>query len=67
LASLEASSNSLVILWANRLSVEPVLRFVRLPSGSVKHAIQNGLFGNRLNEAMSHNNSYNIHPCQWCS
>ena len=59
LASSAASSNWAAIRRAWRLSVVPVLRFVRRPSGSVKHAIQNGELDKRRNEAISsYNTSY---------
>jgi hypothetical protein len=39
-------------LIATRRSVVLVERWVRVPSGRVKHANQNGLFGFRRKEAM---------------
>jgi hypothetical protein len=43
--SLAASSKRLAIRWASFFSEVPVLRVVRRPSESVKHAIQNGDLG----------------------
>jgi hypothetical protein len=51
-ASALASSNLLAMRCASRRSRLPVLRYVRRPSGRVKHTIQNGELDNLRNDAI---------------